>query len=279
MTQPALIVDGMSVLHSVAGAAAHLRNGYPYSFLIQITSCVKKFKPKGIFVCWEGGFSKRLEAYPEYKKDRPTSSGSVIQQARKTVQSLMKSLGADQIMADGYEADDVGALLANTVDRAVLVSADKDWLQLVRPGISVFQKTRTTGQKREKILITHENFPKVTGFETPKMYLDYHLAMGDKIDGVPGLPGIGETTVTKYLMGMDIGEKMKERLDEFFAGSDEYHRNRALIDLTQIRELPVVMDKGEFDERSVLNLLEELTFASMVNKFPEWIRPYREAQV
>lgn len=277
MTQPALIVDGMSVLHNIAGPSVHLRNGYTYSFLVQVTSVVKKFKPKGIFVCWEGGFDKRLEVHADYKKER-TSSSSVIREYRDMVKQLMKALGADQIMAPGYEADDVGAMLANTLESSVLVSNDKDWLQLVRPGVGVFQKTRGVGQKKEKILITHENFPKVTGFETPKMYLDYHLAMGDKIDGVPGLPGIGEQTITKYLMGMEIGENSKARLDEFFAGSEDYKRNKALIDLTQIRELPIVLDKGEYNERNVLNLLEELTFASMVSKFPEWIKPYREAQ-
>lgn len=273
---PALIVDGMSILRTVAGPATHLRNGYTYSFLIQVTSVVKKFKPSGIFVCWEGGFTERLKIHPEYKIDRkPTPT--VIREYRDHVKLLMKHLGADQIHAPGYEADDVGAMLANTLEKAVLISNDKDWLQLVRPGVSVFQKTRREGKKNQKELITHDNFHEVTGFLNPQEYLKYHLAMGDGIDGVPGLPGIGSKTVIAYLTGLDMSETNHARLKEFFNGSPEYIRNKALIELTNVKELPLVVDPGSYDERACLNLLEELTFGSITKQFSQWILPYKEA--
>jgi len=276
MSQPALIVDGMSVFHSVAGPAAHLRNGYPYSFLIQVTSAVKKFKPKGIFVCWEGGFSKRLEIYPEYKAQR-TSNSEGVKQYREVVKDLMTHLGVDQLHAPGYEADDVGALLANNLENAILFSNDKDWLQLVRPGVSLYQRARRQGKKQEKMLITTDNFAEISGWSTPQEYLKAHIAMGDEVDGIPGVGGVGHATIHAYLTGVKIAPRLQTKLDEFYNGSLEYFRNKALIDLTSIRELPIQTVPGKYDERSVLNLLEELTFASITKQFHTWVLNYKDA--
>lgn len=280
MNRPALVVDGLSVFHSVAGPAAQLTNGFTYSFVVQLTSAIKKFNPRGIFVCWDRGSAKREALLPDYKGQRESSMNDVKQKYLDDVQRFLHLAGADQLHADGFEADDIGAMLANTLDSAILISNDKDWLQLVRPGISVYHRCRIEGRKNEKKLITHENFSLITGWNSPDELVRGLCAMGDAVDNIPGIPGIGDTSVRAYLMGMSVGPGKQKLLDDFFAGSEHYALNKKLIELRDIKEIPdLVMTAGKFDEGALKSLLEELTFASMLKNFPVWVQPYKEAAI
>jgi 5'-3' exonuclease len=277
MNRPALVVDGLSVFHSVAGPAAFLTNGYTYSFVVQLTSAVKKFGPEGIFVCWDRDSHKRRELHPQYKAQRESSMNEDKHKMLVDVQRFLTTVGATQLHAEGHEADDIGAFLANTLQSAILVSNDKDWLQLVRPGISVFTRCRVAGKKQEKKLVTVDNFAEITGWSNPEELVLGLCAMGDSVDNINGLQGVGELTVKKFFMGLS-GSQVDGRLREFFAGDPLFLRNKQLIDLRHIRNIPgLVAGVGEFHEPSVKSLLEELTFASMLKNFPEWVKPYKEA--
>lgn len=278
--RPALVVDGLSVFHSVAGPAAQLTNGYTYSFVVQLTSAVKKFRPKGIFVCWDRGSAMRTALHPGYKAQRESSMNEVKQKYLEDVKRFLIAVGADQLHAEGFEADDIGAMLANTLESAVLVSNDKDWLQLVRPGISIYHRCRVEGRKSEKKEIKVSNFAEVTGHSNPENLVRALCAMGDGVDCIDGIYGIGPAVINAYLMGVAIAPSKKKQLDEFFAGSELYLRNKKLIDLRGIREIPGLETQlGKFDEEAVKSLLEELTFASMLKNFPTWVQPYKEASL
>jgi 5'-3' exonuclease len=278
---PALVVDGMSMFHSVAGPAAKLTNGYTYSFLVSLTSAVKKFKPRGIFVCWDGGSEKRLALHPGYKANRESSMNDTKQRYLDDIKRFLHAAGVDQLWAQGQEADDIGAMLANTLESAVLVSRDKDWLQLVRPGISIYFPCRLEGRKAEKKEVTSANFSSLTGWGNPEELVRGLCAMGDSVDGIDGIYGIGDATIKSYLMG-GLKENFSsfKKLEEFFNDSDLYLRNKALIDLRDIKEIAnLELTPGNFDADAVKSLLEEFTFASMLKKFPEWVQPYREASL
>jgi 5'-3' exonuclease len=278
MTERAMIVDGMSVFHTVAGPAAMLTNGYTYSFLVQLTSAIKKFKPKGIFVCWDGGFDHRLAIHPGYKADRPHKMNDDLRRYLADIRRFLQAAGIDQLRAEGFEGDDIGAMLANTLESSVLVSNDKDWLQLVRPGVSVYQRVRVAGRKMEKKEITVANFAEISGWGNPDELVKGLCAMGDGVDGINGIEGIGDGTIKAYLMGVKISENKQKILDDFFAGDPLYLRNKQLIDLRGVRMIDgLEVQLGEYDEASVKSLLEEFTFASMLKNFPQWVSPYREA--
>lgn len=278
--RPALVIDGLSVFHSVAGPAATLTNGYTYSFIVQLTSVMKKFKPRGIFVCWDHSSAQRLAIHPGYKADRPSSMNEVKNKYLEDVKRFLFAAGVDQLKAPGYEADDIGAMLANTLEAAVLVSNDKDWVQLVRPGISIYHRCKIEGRKAEKKEIKVSNFAELTGWANPEEFVKGLCAMGDDVDKVDGIFGIGDATVKAYLMGVKISENKKAMLDEFFAGSDLYVRNHALINLRDTTSIDgLVCEPGRFDEGAVKSLLEEFGFGSMLKNFPVWVQPYREASL
>lgn len=273
-----LIVDGMSIMRALAGAAAHLDQGYAYSFMSQVNAAVKKFEVGGVAVCWEGGFEKRSALLPSYKSNR-TYTPPLIQQERDKVKELLTALGAEQFVAPGHEADDMIALLANTLGDCVIMSGDKDMLQLVRPGVSVYQKVRGAGQKSKKELITIENFQEKTGWPSPRVLLLGHCALGDDVDCIPKLAGVGAGIIHAYHLGMDIPAGKAEKLRTFYADSPQYILNRKLISLLEVKELEFVRTPGQWSLEKISGLLHELGFASILAKFEEWIAPWEKARL
>lgn len=272
-----LVVDGMSVLKTVVGQAVHLERGYSYSFMVQLNAAVKKLRPKGIDVCWEGGHQRRAALLPEYKSNR-TASSEVFRDQRTELQVLLSALGVQQYVAPGHEADDMIASLVNTrPGQHIIMSADKDMLQLVTSDVSVYQKVRFAGRKTERQLITRRNFQEMTGWHSPQTYLMAHCALGDKVDCIPKLPGVGEATVHAYFMDMELPPSKKAALDEFYNNSPLYLRNFQLIDLTGVGPLEHELTVGKFDEGRVYRLLVDMGFNSIAAKFDSWIPAWQEA--
>ncbi len=266
----------MSVFKTLAGGAAHLERGYAYMFLTQVTAAVKKLSPRGVMLCWEGGFDERSALLPDYKSNREASSEHVRNE-RAEVQRLMRALGADQCFAPGKEADDAIASLANTDGDCVIMSADKDMLQLVRPGVAVYQKVRGAGLKSQREVIDHQNFQDKTGWLNPAVFLEAHCALGDAVDQIPKLAGVGEKFVHLYHMGGEVPPSKRDKLDAFYAGSEQYRLNRQLIDLTQTRNLELVHNPGKFSDAEAYRLLTELGFDSLAAKYDQWVVPWEEA--
>lgn len=278
-TAGVLLVDGMSILKSAAGPAAHLTRGHAYSFLLQLTAAMKKLRPSAVIVCWEGGLGGRDEIYADYKGDRSETSDALRQQ-REELQRLLTHLGVEQAMCPGYEADDVIASLANTLPtHVVILSNDKDFLQLVCDRVHVYQKPRLPGAKKREIIGPH-NFEIMTGYARPNLWAMAQFALGDAVDGVPKVRGATPKKVHAYLHQMHVGEVTTIRMEEIFTGQDpEYRRNKALMDLRSVKELeqPLKITYGKLSAESTVNMLYELGFASIVAKFHEWFAVYEGA--
>jgi 5'-3' exonuclease len=274
---PRLLIDGMSVFKTLNGQAAHLDRGYAYSFLIQVASAVAKLEPQGVTACWEGGFEERTALLPDYKSNR-TGSGELVVSQRYEVQRLLTLLGVDQCYAPGHEADDAVAYLANTLPQgAIIVSADKDMLQLVRPGVSVYQKVRGAGLKSNREIINHRNFQEKTTWLNPQVFLEAHCALGDAVDKIPKVPGVGAPLIHLYHSGGVLPEAKRKKLDVFYADSPQYLLNKQLIDLTKTTELALEVTPGAYNEAAAYNLLLELGFNSIAGRFDKWIVPWEKA--
>lgn len=271
-----LLVDGMSVLKTVAGPVAGLNNGYAYSFLVQLTAAVKKLKPISVIVCWEGGLGGRQEIYPAYKGERSASSDVLCEQRQK-LQELLTHLGVEQAMCPGYEADDVIASLANTLPAPVVIfSNDKDFLQLVGARVHVYQKPRVAGSKTREI-ITLANFQRNTGYENPTKWALAQFALGDGVDGVPKVTGATPAKVHSFLHHMHMGEIARVKMDYIINGNHpEFLRNKALMDLRDVKDLdqPLQITYGKLSAESTIRVLYELGFASIVAKFHDWFQAY-----
>ena len=272
-----LIVDGMSVFKTLAGQAAHLDRGYAFSFLTQVTAAVKKLKPSRVDVCWEGGFTARAQLLPDYKSKRVESS-EVQRNERLELQTVLTSLGCHQHFCPGHEADDVIAYLVNTQPgHHVIMSADKDMLQLISPRVSVYQKVRKAGLKAVREVIDIQNFQEKTGWLNPEVYLQAHCALGDSVDQIPKLAGVGEGVIHAYFLGMDIPPSKQKKLDDFFNNSPQYLLNRKLIDLTGVKNLELRTTPPHWSEGDSYRLLGEMGFVSIAERFDTWVVPWYEA--
>jgi len=278
-----LIVDGMSVLKTTAGGAAFLTNGFAYNFFTQLTAMYKRFPDlKGTIVCWEGGHGGRTQIYSGYKADRK-GSGPEIKAQRDLVQDLLHHVGADQVYAPGHEADDCAAWLVNNLGvPALMMSNDNDWLQLVRKGVSIYQKSDYNPQKKgARLEITRETFQALTGYASPEMLLEGKCLMGDGVDGIPGIEGIGPTIAKAYLLGQHVSANRREKIEDFI-NSQEYSRNKMLMDLITPRDLNLVWRRGEASEERARDFLTNVGgtgWPSVMKNFPDWWELYAAARL
>jgi DNA polymerase-1 len=144
----------------------------------------------------EPGYRKQI--YPAYKSSRPKPAEEILVQL-SYLPKLLPALGIPMVEAPGYEADDLIAGLARRErehgDEIIILSSDKDLGQLVQPGVvmRVFEK----GMSRTKDLDSAGIREKMG--VPPESVIDYQGLAGDKIDDIPGVPGIGEKTAAALL--------------------------------------------------------------------------------
>jgi DNA polymerase-1 len=180
--------------------------------------------------------SFRKEIYPEYKANRPEMPDDVREQSR-LARELLRYLGYPVIEHEGLEADDLIASLTSMLradDTQVLIlSSDKDLLQLVRPGVSVIQPGKS-GQKAR--LIGPEDVREVAGVEATQI-VDYMSLVGDSTDNVPGAQGIGKKTALKLLDRFGSLDNLLSSLDSMERDSLRAKVERSLETIELSRRL------------------------------------------
>ena len=187
------LVDAHAYLHRAYHAMPPLTNskgepvGALYGFARTLIQILKRDKPEGIAVCFDlPGPTFRHEIYGRYKATRKDIDPDLMTQLGQA-KPLIEALGFRCIEKPGFEADDIMATMARKAVKngwdAVLVTGDKDALQLVGPGIRVFNVSKEAWMDPPQI---EERF----GIP-PSAVRDYLAIVGDSSDNVPGLKGVG----------------------------------------------------------------------------------------
>jgi DNA polymerase-1 len=154
-----------------------------------------------MIIVWDAGHSGRNKILATYKKQRqnkPIEELKEISELKKLVKyALSNDDGYINFEIKGYECDDIIASFVNLITkftnlRVVIVSEDKDFLQLISKNCVLFRPVRN----RECSL---SNFKEITGLNEPKDYIKYLAIVGDRVDGIPGISGIGEKRAKLYL--------------------------------------------------------------------------------
>src|SRR3954470_12033095 len=159
------------------------------------------------YVAWvhDSGLSFRHEQYPAYKATRE-KLGEELQadfdRGMESIEELLQAFNVRVLALDGYEADDViGTLARQGVDsgvNVVIVSGDKDFYQLVRPGVWLLNPGRGGPASVEEQWVGVENGSERLGVP-PSLVTDYLALVGDTSDNVPGVRGIGEKTAQELV--------------------------------------------------------------------------------
>jgi DNA polymerase-1 len=180
-----------------------------YMSIEMIRELIKRFdETEEIIFVWDGKESKAKKSiYPNYKANRKDSS--YADEVRKQIPLIRNSiihLGVKQIRFEHIEADDVIGVLSNAFTfirrEHVIVTNDKDMLQLVTPCCSVFSAIK---QK----LVTAENFERIFGFPV-EGFVDFLIMLGDTTDNIIGIYGIGEKWAKKIIKKYTTIENLKK---------------------------------------------------------------------
>lgn len=204
-----------------------------YGFARMLSKILKEEKPDFVGVCFDTAAPTfRHESYAEYKGTRDETDASLVSQF-PLVDELVETWGLPCVRLDGYEADDVIATLAHEGDKAgmdvIVFSGDKDVLQLVGDRISVRDEMR-------KVHFDAHQVRARFGLN-PVQLVDYFSLIGDKVDNVPGVPGVGDKTAAKLLLASGTLEGIFASLDEtplskkLLANKERIFTNRELVRL------------------------------------------------
>jgi DNA polymerase-1 len=251
-----------------------------YGFTSMLIKLLAEEHPDYLLVAFDKGRSTaRLEMYPDYKAGRAETPDEFRQQLPLIVE-VLETLRVPIISVEGTEADDIIATLAlKAVDRgleAVVVTADRDFFQLVRPGIRVMFNRKGISD----IVWYDEQAVQERFGLPPDRYLDYVALKGDPSDNIPGIPGVGEKTASRLIQeyGSVEGvvanrEALPPKLQAAIAeATDTLVRNKDVSRLQTDLDLPLDPDDsvvGEWDEDAVRRLFNSLEFRSLLQRLEE----------
>ncbi|KHT61782.1 DNA polymerase I [Photobacterium gaetbulicola] len=213
---PLILIDGSSYLYRAYHAAPNFTNsdgeptGAVYGVVNMLRSMLRQFSTEHIAVIFDAkGKTFRDEMYPEYKANRPPMPDDLRSQI-EPLHAVIKAMGLPLISISGVEADDVIGTLACQASKAgmpVLISTgDKDMAQLVDQNITLIN-TMTD------VVMDPAGVVDKFGIG-PELIIDYLALMGDKVDNIPGVPGVGEKTAKALLTGIGGLDALYANLDD-----------------------------------------------------------------
>ncbi|MEO3866551.1 DNA polymerase I [Rheinheimera fenheensis] len=212
---PLILVDGSSYLFRAYHAPPHLTNsrgeatGAIYGVVNMLKSLLKQYQPTQMAVVFDAkGPTFRNDMYSEYKAHRPPMPDDLRSQIAP-LHRIIEAMGLPLLCVSGVEADDVIGTLARQASaqgRHTLISTgDKDMAQLVDEHVTLINTMTNT-------LLDVQGVRDKFGIG-PELIIDYLALMGDKVDNIPGLPGVGEKTAAALLQGLGSIEQIYQQLD------------------------------------------------------------------
>lgn len=225
-------------------------------------------KPTHVIVVWDGGLSaERQVALPEYKAQRPAMPDDLETQLDEIGRYLSAANLASFCRA-GVEADDYIACLTRAAAQlgweVVIASADKDFMQLVAPGIGLLNPN----DKSESIWTAVQVRTK-TGVE-PEQIVDWLSLLGDSVDNIPGVPGVGPKTATELLRQFGSVAELYRRLDEVKSTRIRAALRLAEADVRRNQKLVRLQDDLDCDFSPAALAEQPVNAGRLVELFGEW---------
>ena len=247
-------------------------------FVNSLVEVIKKENPTHIAVVFDTpAATVRHKEYSEYKANREAMPEG-ISVALPYIDKLLEAFNISKLYADGYEADDVIGTLAKKAEKqgfiTYMMTPDKDFAQLVsenillyRPG-NKWKPTETWGV--QEVLNKFE-------IKDVSQVIDFLGMMGDAVDNIPGLPGVGEKTAKKLLAEYGNMENLLENahlVKGKLGEKIQAHKEQGILSkrlATILLDAPIEIDESalavkKFDAEKVQALFEELEFRNLAKR-------------
>ncbi|MFV2082283.1 MAG: 5'-3' exonuclease H3TH domain-containing protein, partial [bacterium] len=273
------LIDGSSYIyrayHAIRGLST--KEGFPtnaiFGFTNMLLKVLREQEPNYVAMVLDSpGPTHRHEIFPDYKANRPPMPDDLKVQIPR-IEDLTRAFNIAALRLDGYEADDIIATLvdkfAEEVDDIVIVSSDKDLMQLVSPGVRMLDTMKDrwigTNEVKERFGVDPEYVPDVLAL------------MGDSSDNVPGLTGVGPKTAGKLISRFGDLESLLEHSDEITgkAGqslaseADSVRLSFSLVTLDRNVPMDVTLDNLSMkdpDDEALRNIFSELQFTRFLKE-------------
>jgi DNA polymerase-1 len=279
-TSPLVLVDGSSYLFRAFHGLPPLTNskgqdtGAIYGVVNMLRSLMTTYKPSHIAVIFDAkGKTFRDDIYKEYKANRPPMPDELRSQI-KPLHKIIRAMGFPIIVEDGVEADDVIGTLARQASaqgiECVISTGDKDMAQLVDKHVTLIN-TMTN--------LTMDIDGVVEKFGVPaELIIDYLAMKGDKVDNIPGIPGVGDKSAVAMLNGIGGIKDIYANLDKIasleFRGAKTMatkiaqYEEQAMLSYQlatiecglKLEYEPTTLNMGEMDKSELRALFAEYEF-------------------
>lgn len=295
MVERLYILDAHSLIYQVFFAIPEMAapDGTPtnavFGFVRDIQFIRKEKRPEYLVCAFDApGDTFRHEIYDQYKAQRPSMPDDLRPQIEK-IHELMAAFRIPVVAKPGYEADDliasVAAAAASRNVQAYMCTADKDVRQCVNSNACIYDLRRNRVIDRDYIV-------KDWGV-TPEQVVDYQAMVGDSVDNIPGIPGVGPKTAKDLLQKYGSLDEIYQHIDEIpqkgvrkklLEGRKSAYLSRDLVRLKTDAPLPETWDQWRIqkpDVEALIRLMTECGFHRFVDEIREefpvekkWVADY-----
>lgn len=249
-----------------------------FGFVNTLEEVIRKEHPSHMAVCFDpAGPTFRNEAFEQYKGERE-STPEDIKLSVPFIKEIVKAYNIPIVEVDGFEADDVIGTLARMAEKedytTYMMTPDKDFGQLVSPSILQY-KPAYRGQDFE--IRGEQEVCAKYGINSTSQVIDLLALMGDKIDNIPGCPGVGEKTAVKLIQEFGNVENLianTEKLKGALKKKVEDNREQIKFSkfLATIRtDVPVNVTPDDLkrlspDREKLFSIFRELEFKTLIDR-------------
>ena len=251
-----------------------------YGFTAMLIKLLADERPQGVVVCFDKGAPQfRLDVYADYKAGR-AAPPDLFKQQLPLIRAVLNRLRIPMVDLEGYEADDLLATLTKHARAegfdVIVVTGDRDILQLVRDGVVVIMTRRGISD-----VIRYDPPTVLERYGvTPEKWIDFVALKGESADNLPGVPGVGDKTAAQLINKYGDIEQVIAHADELTPKLREAIKNHAdqvrknkvlghLLDDVGLDLDPAKLRLEAWDEETVRNLFLSLELRSLHERLKE----------
>jgi DNA polymerase-1 len=276
------LFDGSHAIFRAYHALPHLstQKGVPtnavYGFTTMLLKALREGEPTHVAVCYDREARVHRSAiYSEYKANRPPAPDDLASQF-PLVREVVRALRVAEVEKPGFEADDVIATLTRRARaqgwEVTIIGADKDLMQLVDEHVliwdTMYDKRYGPAEVEAKLGVP------------PAKVVDLQSLLGDEIDNIPGIPGVGDKTASGLIKKFGDLETLLSHVDEIEKPKlrqavtervEQIRTNRKLVELISDLDLELPLDRlavQGIDEEATRRIFTDLEFSRLVKDLP-----------
>ena len=212
-------------------------------FFNSIFDIIKREKPDYFSVVFDkGGSTDRTKIFEDYKANRDSTPEPILDSV-PIIHEILDALGITSLQLSGYEADDVIGTVAKQAEKegliTYMVTPDKDFAQLVSKNIFLYKPARFgNGIEIWGVDEVKNKFE----ISDPLQVIDFLGMMGDSVDNIPGLPGVGEKTAKKFIKEYGSIEELYKNLNDIKGKLKEKISNNKELGLLSKKLATIIID-------------------------------------